>query len=193
MVIYPVAEIACHSGIIWKFTQVFESRRVHSLIGIQEHDPGSRQFAQAFTTRILQTETAISLQRYLQGLDSESAQLHGVTEGERLSVPIREVDYLWTGDAYVIWETFEEIPDVLALGHRGEGVMWLQHALAQLGYHGREPSGVFDRSTEESVMSLQTGALIEPDGAVGPQTQMVLYNLLERYQVPRLRVLEGEG
>jgi general secretion pathway protein A len=144
---------------------------------------------------LLEIETELGDMRliFLQSLGSDSALLSGVTERGGLEVPLSEIEYLWTGDAYVVWETFEEIPDVLVLGQRGEGVLWLQEALVELGYHGREPSGFFDRPTEDSVMSLQTNALIRPDGAVGPQTQMVLYNLLGRYRVPRLHAQEGDG
>ena len=76
---------------------------------------------------------------------------------------------------------------------RGDVLPRIGNALVELGYSSREPSGFFDRSTEESVISLQASALIEADGAVGPQTLMVLYSLLERYTVPRLQVREGDG
>ena len=41
--------------------------------------------------------------------------------------------------------------------------------------------------------ALQLTRQLEPDGAVGPRTKMVLYDLSERYPVPRLSQGGGRG
>jgi general secretion pathway protein A len=129
----------------------------------------------------------------LRSLDEERALLYGVTDRDSLEVPVAEIENQWDGEALIVWETFEEIPQVLSLGQRGQGVVWLQRALGELGLYSGAASGLFDNSTRRSVRMLQTDSLIEADGSVGPRTQMVLYSKLPRYQVPRLVERGGAG
>lgn len=129
----------------------------------------------------------------LRQLGTERATFLGVTEEGALEVSLSEVEHLWDGEALVVWEPFETIPNVLVRGQRGNGVIWLQRVLGELGVYSGAATGTFDESTERSVRILQADAMIEPDGAVGPRTQMVLYDKLRRYEVPRLKTKEGSG
>jgi hypothetical protein len=119
-------------------------------------------------------------------LDGQRAQLHGLSGGVPLRVPLDELYEQWQGDAWVIWNDFEAIRPVLALGEQGRSVEWLQRALAELGYYYGEPSGLFDVSTSDGLRAFQHGRALHADGLAGPRTRMVLYDLLDRYQVPRL-------
>jgi len=122
----------------------------------------------------------------LTSLASEAASIHGISETGAVEVPLHLIEQQWSGIAYVVWEPFEPIPELLRLGNRGRGVAWLQNALRELGYYSGDSQGLFDRDTEAGVIQLQTSREIKADGAVGPRTQMVLYELLDRYDVPRL-------
>ena len=93
----------------------------------------------------------------------------------------KEISRLWNGRAWVVWQSFEPIPELLLKGERGSSVAWLQGALSELGYYRGEPSGNFDQTTLEGVQALQSSHQLKPDGAVGPRTQMLLYDLLGRY------------
>ena len=129
----------------------------------------------------------------LRHLDGHRALLYGATGRGPLRLPLDEVGERWTGRAFVVWQDFESIPDVLALGERGDAVAWLQSALFELGYCRGAASGLFDRSTRACLQAFQESRNLLPDGAAGPRTQMVLYDVLGRYQVPRLRDREGSG
>jgi general secretion pathway protein A len=129
----------------------------------------------------------------LRHLDGHRALLYGATGRGPLRLPLDEVGERWTGRAFVVWQDFESIPDVLALGERGDAVAWLQSALFELGYCRDAASGLFDRSTRDCLQAFQQSRNLRPDGAAGPRTQMVLYDVLGRYQVPRLRDREGSG
>jgi hypothetical protein len=129
----------------------------------------------------------------LRTLDERHATLYGVDGEGALKVSIGEVENQWDGAAMIVWEGFERIPSVLLRGQEGNGVVWLQAALGELGVYDGAATGTFDDLTERSVRMLQADAMIEPDGAVGPRTQMVLYNKLQRYDVPRLESKEGAG
>jgi len=122
----------------------------------------------------------------LRELGEDSAALYGVQEAGALQIPAQELDAQWTGEAHIVWQRFEEIPTLLTLGQSGAGVTWLQLALSELGYFRDVPTGNFDASTLESVRALQGSRDLEPDGEAGPRTQMVLYDLLGTYAVPRL-------
>jgi len=120
-------------------------------------------------------------------LEDGRASLHGTSGDGPLRLPLDEVEECWSGRAFVAWQDFESIPEVLALGERGSAVAWLQSALAELGCYGGEASGLFDSSTREGLRVFQRSRSLQPDGAAGPRTQMVLYDALGRYDVPRLR------
>jgi len=134
----------------------------------------------------LRTETDDWRLVALHGLDERLGHLAGVMGEELLSVPVSELELQWEGEAWVIWDAPEGVPDVLTQGDAGSGVVWLQNALADLGYYCGVASGVFDGSTRAGVVALQLDRKLNPDGVVGPRTQMILYTLLESDEVPRL-------
>jgi general secretion pathway protein A len=125
-------------------------------------------------------------------LEGDLASIHGVTEGP-LWVPIDELLQQWDGDAWVVWNDFEAIRPVLAFGEQSHSVAWLQAALSELGYYQGNASGLFDGSTREGLRTLQRQQNLVPDGRAGPRTRMVLYDLLDRYDVPRLVASEGDA
>jgi len=129
----------------------------------------------------------------LSSLDSEFGTLFGVVDEKGLRVPIAEIEQQWEGQAVVVWATYERLPNLLVLGQRGRAVTWVQTALGDLGYYHGEVTGEFDRETQLGVERLQQTRAMEVDGAVGPRTQMVLYDMLGRYPVPRLDARDDAG
>ena len=119
-------------------------------------------------------------------LDGELASIHGVIGAGPLWIPIDELAQQWDGDAWIAWNDFESIRPVLSFGEQGHSVTWLQSALGELGYFEGEPSGLFDNATRDGLREFQRERQLLPDGAAGPRTRMMLYDLLERYDVPRL-------
>ncbi len=126
-------------------------------------------------------------------LHPEGVSLYGPMESRPVRVSFEELGEYWNGRAWVIWQSFEPIPSVMVRGERGSGVAWLQTALAELGYYQGETSGSFDEPTFEGVRAFQVNHAIEADGAVGPRTQMLLYDLLDRYPIPRLSERSTSG
>ncbi|MFD6091745.1 L,D-transpeptidase family protein [Oerskovia sp. NPDC060338] len=62
----------------------------------------------------------------------------------------------------------------LVRGSTGERVVALQQRLADLGYLGASPDGIYGPGTQQAVWALQKAAGISRDGRVGPQTQAAL-------------------
>ena len=128
----------------------------------------------------------------LRGLGDELGLLVGVTGEGELRVPVSELELQWEGEAWVVWDAVEGVPEMLAPGAQGDAVVWLQRALADLGYYQGEASGFFDGSTRAGVLALQLDRSLTPDGVVGPRTQMIINALLEGYEVPRLTMADED-
>jgi hypothetical protein len=122
----------------------------------------------------------------LMKLEGNRAYLYGLSGGGPLRVPLEELERQWRGGAWVVWNDFEDVRPVMGFGEKGSSVEWLQKSLAELGYYDGETSGLFDRSTFEGLRAFQQVRQLQVDGLAGPRTRMVLYDLLDGYQIPRL-------
>ena len=140
---------------------------------------------------LLEIEAADGVRRVvaLRQLSDGEAELDGVVEAGPVRVPIEELLNYWLGDAHLVWRDFEPLPDVIRPGDAGDGVVWLQQALADSGFSPGSISGRFDVATVEAVRAFQEDRHLEPDGAVGPLTKMALYRATGRYAVPHVAVV----
>jgi murein L,D-transpeptidase YcbB/YkuD len=122
----------------------------------------------------------------LRHLDAGTASLIGLGDTTFVSLPEDELAARLTGDAFVAWRDFVSLPPVLRDGHAGTSVYWLQTTLAELGFYRTRPSGLFDDPTASAVRAFQESRGLEPDGQVGPNTKIGLYDALGDYRLPRL-------
>lgn len=122
----------------------------------------------------------------LLGLHGDAALVYGATGLDPVEVATSELNHLWDGVALIVWKPVAGVPELISRRQGAGAVEWLQQALGELGLYQGAASGQFDAATARSVRVLQAGALIEPDGMVGPRTQMVIYSKLARYDVPRI-------
>jgi hypothetical protein len=144
---------------------------------------------------LLGIDAADGVQRIvaLRQLSDGEAELEGVVESGPVRVPIEELLNYWLGDAHLVWRDFEPLPDVIRPGDAGDGVAWLQQALADAGFSPGSASGRFDAATEEAVRAFQEDRHLDPDGAVGPLTKMALYRATGRYAVPHVALAARVG
>jgi general secretion pathway protein A len=123
----------------------------------------------------------------LERLEGDAALLRGIGDGEPLRIPLGQLSGHWDRTAYIAWRNTAQLPELMKGGDRGEAVVWLQQALAQLGHFTGEPSGSFDAATARAVRAFQRANALSPDGAVGPYTQLLLYHAApESSPSPRL-------
>ena len=115
------------------------------------------------------------------------ALITGLGEGSPLRVSLAQVGDHWSGNAWVAWRDFEELPDILRPPLSGAPVIWLQQALGRMGFYDDAATGEFDAATIQGVRDLQASLQIEVDGTVGRVTKIRLYEKLGHYAVPRLR------
>jgi hypothetical protein len=119
----------------------------------------------------------------LTAIDGDIATLEGVTP-EPLRVPLSELAAHWSGQAYVPWKDHATLPPLLGPGTSGPSVLWLQQALATLGFFDGESNGDFSANTQEAVRAFQTEESLPVDGWVGPLTMIRLYERLPGYAAP---------
>jgi general secretion pathway protein A len=134
---------------------------------------------------ILEIEPLPDERRYvaLLGLSEDGAVL-GLREVE-LEIDSAEVERMWTGRSFFLWENFERLP-ALEPRMTGSAVRWLQARLTDLGYLRRgDASGEFDQRTVGAVQAFQQRHGLDPSGQVGPATLIALYQALD-YGAPRL-------
>jgi general secretion pathway protein A len=129
----------------------------------------------------------------LRQLSNGEAELEGVVESGPVRVPVDELLNYWLGDAHLVWRDFEPLPGLIRPGDAGDGVVWLQQALSDVGFAPGSDSGRFDAATEEAVRAFQEDRHLAPDGAVGPLTKMALYRATGRYAVPHIALAARAG
>jgi peptidoglycan hydrolase-like protein with peptidoglycan-binding domain len=108
-------------------------------------------------------------------------------------VSIDELHRYWLGDAHLVWRDFEPLPELMRSGDTGDGVLWLQRALGEVGAYAGTETGRFDWATEDAVRMFQSDRGLDPDGTVGPLTKMAIYRALGRYAVPHVAQVSGAG
>lgn len=107
-------------------------------------------------------------------------------------VSLKTLNEHWFGKAHLFWKDFENIGAPLAVGSVGQQVRRLYMLLSQApGMNTRlSPEArldTFSRQTEEIVARFQKSRRLAPDGVVGPQTMISLYNAVSGYTLPSLK------
>jgi general secretion pathway protein A len=126
------------------------------------------------------------------GFENDRVRVAGLLADRIVTVPAVDIEAHWLETGMIVWEQYESVPEMLGRGDEGDGVVWLQRALAELGYFegpnglDAQPSGRFDGATLRAVANFQRKQGLVADGLVGPLTQIALYAQLDRYPVPRL-------
>lgn len=94
----------------------------------------------------------------------------------------------WSGQAFVPWRNFYGLEGIIPRNAPDDAVVTLKMMLRDIGFVDLEPTAVFDEKTRQAIQYLQEKHRVAVDGAVGPQTKIILYNeLAEPLSIPRLR------
>jgi hypothetical protein len=129
----------------------------------------------------------------LVGFEGDRVRVAGLIQGREVSVPIDEIEAHWSEVGIIVWERYEQIPEILMYNDEGGSVIWLQQALAELDFLSEPSSGLFDRATVDALKRFQGDRGLVADGIAGPLTQLALFSQLERYPVPRLSAAKASA
>lgn len=97
-----------------------------------------------------------------------------------------ELATLWTGQGYVPWRNFQELPDIATPNTAGKQVRIVQQLLTAAGSYQGQATGVFDSATVAAVHAFQKAHGLVPDGKVSSPTLLLLYQF-GTFNAPRLQ------
>jgi len=107
------------------------------------------------------------------------------------TAPLPVLSAHWFGKAYLFWKDFEHVNAPLTVGSVGQQVKRLHTLLSQAPelksqLPANDHLDTFSQRTQELVARFQKSNRLAPDGVVGPQTMITLYNTLPKYPRPSL-------
>jgi len=109
-------------------------------------------------------------------------------------VPLSELQGLWSGNAYLPWTNHLRLPNFGRPGEAGREVRQLQELLKEAGVYADAPTGSYDTATISAVTRFQASRGIIQDGMAGSQTLMLLYQVADQFDQPKLKTVhEGKG
>jgi general secretion pathway protein A len=106
--------------------------------------------------------------------------------GERRSLTFSEVEKHWSGHGFLLWKDPLHLMASPSSGLREGRVRQLQSLLSVVGAYRKPLTGVHDNDTLLAIKEFQSSKGIKPDGIVGGQTLMLLYNAIDLFEVPTL-------
>ena len=105
---------------------------------------------------------------------------------DKIEMPLSIINSIWTRKAIVLWKDFENLPESFDLGFEGKEAVWLQKNLRLLGFFQGRESPLYGPKTIRAVRRLQRNNNIKDDGKFQIDSKMLVYNLLQIYQTPKL-------
>jgi len=105
---------------------------------------------------------------------------------DRIEMPLKAIDLMWTHKAIILWKNFENLPEHFGTGFEGKQAIWLQKNLRLLGFFKGREAPSYGPSTQLSVAKFQRRHHIKDDGQFGTESKIMLYGLSNIYQTPKL-------
>ena len=99
-----------------------------------------------------------------------------------------ELESYWSGVAYIPWRNFlaceGEIPDFAS----DDSIITLKIILRDIGFKEIKLNAVYDEETRAAVKKVQIKHGLLPDGVVGTNTKIILYNEYRQFEIPHIHV-----
>lgn len=105
---------------------------------------------------------------------------------DRMEMSLQDLDLLWSRKSIILWKNFENLPAELKRGSRGEQVVWLQESLGRFGFFFGEAAPSYGPKTVEAVAEFQKLYGLSATGRFTAESQIMMYNLLDKYSTPSL-------
>jgi general secretion pathway protein A len=101
-----------------------------------------------------------------------------------------EIEAFWTGKGYIPWKNYLNLPRLTREGTRDATVADFQKLLGSAKAYDGPPTGIFDAATIAAVKRFQASRGVSPDGMVGSQTLILLYQATGEFAPPLLLTKE---
>ncbi len=97
-----------------------------------------------------------------------------------------EVNFTWSGIAYLPWKNFLSIWGTIPLRSSRDSIITLKLLLRELGFGSVEMNETYDAWTKTAIEEVQAKYGIPVDGFVGPLTKIILYREKDSFEMPYL-------
>ena len=133
--------------------------------------------------------------RYIAAAYMDNEKIYFVDDGQSPTVSVDRKVFLrfWSGEAYIFWKNFKNLPGIVSRNTRGQEVKTLKQLLQQLGYSNVIMTDRYDKNTEQIIKAIQAKYGLETDGRVGPLTKIALYNESIEFTKPSLVKFAAAG
>lgn len=122
----------------------------------------------------------------LSRLDGDEIMLKGKNETEWIATDLEELEFYWSGVAYLPWKNFHSIWGTIPTQSYKDSVITLKLLLQEIGFENVVIDEKYDAFTQNAVESIQAKYGIPVDGYVGPLTKIILYREKNSFKMPQL-------
>ncbi|MGD9412069.1 MAG: peptidoglycan-binding protein, partial [Desulfobacterales bacterium] len=122
----------------------------------------------------------------LSRLDGDKIILQGKDENEWIVTGLEELEFYWSGVAYLPWKNFHSIWGTIPAQSYKDSVITLKLVLQNLGFENVSIDDQYDSLTRHAVETIQAKYGIPVDGYVGPLTKIILYKEENSLEMPQL-------
>lgn len=128
----------------------------------------------------------------LSRISGDKIILQGKDNTEWIVTNLEELEFYWSGIAYLPWKNFHSIWGIIPVQTYKDSVITLKLLLQDLGFKNVTIDDQYDDFTQKAVEAIQAKYGIPVDGYVGPLTKIVLYKEKDSSEMPHLIDLETE-
>ena len=125
----------------------------------------------------------------LSQINGDKIVLQGRDETERIVTNLEELEFYWSGVAYLPWKNFHSIWGTIPAQTYKDSVVTLKLLLQDLGFKDVAINDKYDGFAQDAVKTIQAKYGITVDGYVGPLTKIILYKEKNSLEMPDLSKL----
>lgn len=125
----------------------------------------------------------------LSQINADKIILQGRDETEWIVTNLEELEFYWSGVAYLPWKNFHSIWGTIPVQTYKDSVVTLKLLLQDLGFKDVAINDKYDGFAQDAVKTIQAKYGIPVDGYVGPLTKIILYKEKNSLEMPDLSKL----
>ena len=122
----------------------------------------------------------------LSAITDDKIHLKGTRNNQVIETNADEIQFFWSGIAYIPWKNFLSIWGTIPLHAYRDSIITLKLLLQDLGYKNIAITDEYDDRTRQIVEEIQAKYGIPVDGFVGPLTKIILYREKKSLEMPHL-------
>ncbi len=119
-------------------------------------------------------------------IDGDKLYLGSAVEDRMVKTDINEINFSWSGIAYLPWKNFLSIWGTIPIRSSKDSIITLKLLLHELGFGNVQLNDEYDTWTRNAIEAVQAKYGIPVDGFVGPLTKIILYREKNTFEMPSL-------